>query len=159
MRAKSPAWGKVLPCLRKSNRAAAPDAEKARQLEKTRDELDGWQELYKKIQVDATQTAAPRSEMLAEFEKTVDSWNEFETPEELAKTLWFKDLVVANVAAQETPLGRFAPSTPPRARFVATEETPENAAEKKRDFGRRTLDAARRFLFGTPATEEVEPTF
>lgn len=129
---------------------AAPDAEKARQLEKTRDELLGWQEFYEKIQADATQTTPTRAEMLAEFEKTVDSWNEFATPEELAKTLWFKDLIVAAVAAQETPLGRFAPSTPPRARFAATEETSENAAEKKRDFGRRTLDAARRFFFGTP---------
>lgn len=129
---------------------AAPDAEKARQLEKTRDELLGWQEFYEKIQADATQTTPTRAEMLAEFEKTVDSWNEFATPEELAKTLWFKDLIVAAVAAQETPLGCFAPSTPPRARFAATEETSENADEKKRDFGRRTLDAARRFFFGTP---------
>ncbi|MBQ7813881.1 MAG: hypothetical protein IJ387_05225 [Thermoguttaceae bacterium] len=129
---------------------AAPDAENARQLEKTRDELLGWQEFYEKIQADATQTTPTRAEMLAEFEKTVDSWNEFATPEELAKTLWFKDLIVAAVAAQETPLGRFAPSTPPRARFAATEETSENADEKKRDFGRRTLDAARRFFFGTP---------
>ena len=130
---------------------AAPDAEKGRQLEKTLDELLGWQELYKKIRTDATKRSTPRSEMLAEFEKTVESWNEFETPEELAKTLWFKDLIVANVAAQETPLGRFAPPQPPRARKVVPVEpveTPENADATKRDFGRRTLDAARRF-FGT----------
>lgn len=124
---------------------AAPDAEKARRLEKTRDELLGWQELYKKIRADATHKSAPRSEMLAEFEKTVESWNEFETPEELAKTLWFKDLVVAAVAAQETSLDRFAPTRPPRARKIATDET-------ERDFGRRTLDAARRF-FGTPTDD------
>lgn len=122
---------------------AAPDAEKARRLEKTRDELLGWQELYKKIRADATHKSAPRSEMLAEFEKTVESWNEFETPEELAKTLWFKDLIVAAVAAQETPFGRLTPPTPPRARKIATDET-------ERDFGRRTLDAARRFFFQTP---------
>lgn len=137
---------------------AAPDAEKARRLAETVDELVGWQELYKKIQVDATKKPAPRSEMLAEFEKTVESWNEFETPEELAKTLWFKDLIVANVAAQETPLGRLAPPKPPRARRVATEAT-SPAAETGRDFGRRTLDAARSFLFGTPAPENVEPAF
>lgn len=136
---------------------AAPDAEKALQIEKTRDELLGWQKFYKKIQVDATQTAAPRSEMLAEFEKTVESWNEFETPEELAKTLWFKDLVVAAVAAQETPIGRFAPPKPPRARQVAPpefNETPTDAATG-RDFGRPTLDAARRFLFGTPTDADA----
>lgn len=141
---------------------AAPDAEKARQLEKTRDELLGWQKLYGKIQADATQTTPTRAEMLAEFEKTVESWNEFATPEELAKTLWFKDLIVATVAAQETPLGRFATANPPRARKrkIATDapdETPENADEIKRDFGRRTLDATRRFLFGTP-TDADAPT-
>lgn len=134
---------------------AAPDAEKTRRLQETIDELVGWQELYKKIQRDATQKSAPRSEMLAEFEKTVDGWNEFETPEELAKTLWFKDLIVANVAAQETPLGKIAPPKPPRARQVATDETPENVAETARDFGRRTLDAARRFFFGTPTDADV----
>ena len=100
---------------------AASDADKARRLAETIDELAGWQELYIKIQVDATQTTPTRSEMLAEFEKTVDSWNEFATPEELAKTLWFKDLIVAAVAAQETPFGRFAP---PRARQTATNQTP-----------------------------------
>ena len=137
---------------------AAPDAEKTRRLQETIDELVGWQELYIKIQTDATQTTPTRAEMLAEFEKTVDSWNEFETPEELAKTLWFKDLIVAAVAAQETPLGRFAPPTPPRARKIApnrTVETSENAAETERDFGRRTLDAARRFLFGTPVDADA----
>lgn len=131
---------------------AAPDAEKTRLLQQTVDELLGWQELYIKIQFDATQKKASRAEMLAEFEKTVDGWNEFETPEELAKTLWFKDLIVAAVAAQETPLGRFAPPTPPRARKIATSE---NAAETERDFGRRTLDAARRFLFGTPVDADA----
>ena len=148
----------------------APDAEKARRLEQTVDELLGWQELYEKIYLDATQTAATRAEMLAEFEKTVDSWNEFETPEELAKILWFKDLIVANVAARETPLGRLTSPEPPRARKVApadsaadsdsaatnenaTVETSENAAPTGRDFGRQALDAARRFLFGTPAPE------
>ncbi len=136
----------------------APDAEKTRLIQETVDELLGWQELYKKIQRDATQTSAPRSEMLAEFEKTVASWNEFETPEELAKTLWFKDLIVANIAAQESPLGRIAPPKPPRARKVAPVEpfaTPENAAENGRDFGRRTLDATRRFLFGTPVDADA----
>lgn len=137
---------------------AAPDAEKTRRLQETIDELVGWQELYIKIQTDATQTTPTRAEMLAEFETTVDSWNEFETPEELAKTLWFKDLIVAAVAAQETPLGRLAPPKPPRARKVATNrssETPENAAENEREFGRRTLDAARRFLFGTPTADDA----
>ena len=136
----------------------APDAEKTRLIQETVDELLGWQELYAKIQFDATQTKASRAEMLAEFEKTVDSWNEFEAPEELAKTLWFKDLIVAAVAAQESPLGRFAPPKPPRARQVATNrtvETPENPDETGRDFGRRTLDAARRFLFGTPVDADA----
>ncbi len=133
---------------------AAPDAEKTRRLQETIDELVGWQELYIKIQTDATQTTPTRAEMLAEFETTVDSWNEFETPEELAKTLWFKDLIVAAVAAQETPLGRLAPPKPPRARNAATNrsnKTPEN----EREFGRRTLDAARRFLFGTPTDADA----
>ena len=139
---------------------AAPDAEKARRLEKTRDELLGWQQLYKKIRLDATRKSAPRSEMLAEFEETVESWNEFETPEELAKTLWFKDLIVAAVAAQETPLGRFATPKPPRARKIATNETRETnerspVVETSRDLGRRTLDAARRLLFETPSDADA----
>ncbi len=137
---------------------AAPDAEKARRLQETIDELVGWQELYVKIQVDATQTTPTRAEMLAEFEKTVESWNEFETPEELAKTLWFKDLIVAAVAAQETPFGRLTPPKPPRARNVASNrssETLENAAKTGRDFGRQTLDAARRFFFGTPTDADA----
>ncbi|MBR4834776.1 MAG: hypothetical protein IKU86_10675 [Thermoguttaceae bacterium] len=124
---------------------AAPDAEKETRLEAIVDELLGWQELYGKIQTDASRTA-----LLAEFEKTVASWNEFEEPEELAKTLWFKDLIVATIAAQETPLGQIAPPKPPRARKLAAEESTRPAA---RDFGARTLDAARRFFFGTPRAE------
>ena len=131
---------------------AASDAEKTRRLQETIDELVGWQELYIKIQTDAIQTAPTRAEMLAEFEKTVESWNEFETPEELAKTLWFKDLIVANIAAQETPLGKIAPPKPPRARKVATDE-PNETLENVRDFGNRTLDAARRFFFEPPSDD------
>lgn len=101
----------------------APDAEKQRQIDKTVDELLGWQALYKKIQNDATQAPTPRAEMLAEFEKTVESWSAFETPEELAKTIWFKDLIVAAVAKRETPLGRLTKSEPPRARKNANVET------------------------------------
>lgn len=94
----------------------APDAEKQRRIDKTVDELLGWQEFYLKIQNDATQTTPSRVEMLSEFEKTVESWTELETPEELAKTLWFKDLLVAAVAKRETPFGRLTKSEPPRAR-------------------------------------------
>lgn len=94
----------------------APDAQKQRRIDETVDELLGWQKLYKKILNDATQAPTSRAEMLAEFEKTVESWNELETPEELAKTLWFKDLIVAAVAKRETPLGRLTKSEPPRAR-------------------------------------------
>lgn len=94
----------------------APDAEKQRQIDETVAELLGWQKFYMKIQNDATQTTPSRAEMLAEFEKTVESWIELETSEELAKTLWFKDLLVAAVAKSETPLGRLTKSEPPRAR-------------------------------------------
>ncbi len=129
---------------------AAPDAEKEAFLAATVDELLGWQGLYDKIQTDATKANASRAALLAEFEKTVASWNEFAEPEELAKTLWFKDLIVATIAAQETPLGRFAPPKPPRARKLASEESPRSPAA--RDFGARTLDAARRFFFETAET-------
>ncbi len=94
----------------------APDAEKQRQIDETVAELLGWQKFYMKIQNDATQTPPSRAEMLAEFEKTVESWIELETSEELAKTLWFKDLLVAAVAKSETPFGRLTKSEPPRAR-------------------------------------------
>ncbi len=99
------------------------DAQKQRRIDETVDELLGWQQLYMKIQNDATQTPPSRAEMLAEFEKTVESWNELETPEELAKTIWFKDLIVAAVAKRETPLGRLTKSEPPRARKRANVET------------------------------------
>ncbi|MBQ2788111.1 MAG: hypothetical protein IJE97_00635 [Thermoguttaceae bacterium] len=101
---------------------AAPDAEKERRLQATVDELLGWQEFYSNLRADATKTKTSRSEMLREFEKIVESWNEFEEPEELAKTLWFKDLIVARIAAQESPFGRFSPSRPPRARQVSPSE-------------------------------------
>lgn len=94
----------------------ASDAQKQCRIDETVDELLGWQQLYAKIQNDATQAQSSRAEMLAEFEKTVESWNELETPEELAKTLWFKDLIVAAAAKRETPLGRLTKSAPPRAR-------------------------------------------
>lgn len=131
---------------------AAPDAQKAARLQAAADELLGWQELYGQIQLDATRTGASRVALLAEFEKTVASWNAFDPPEELAKTLWFKDLIVATLAARETPFGRLATPTPPRARRLETDE-PTTESNAARDLGRRTLDAARRFLFQSAETD------
>lgn len=130
----------------------APDAEKQRRLDATIDELLGWQEFYAKIQSDALQTPPTRAEMLAEFEKTVEIWNEFETPEELAKTLWFKDLLVAAVAKSETPLGRLTKFEPPRARQNANAKKTngenanaqeENAEKTPRSNLDRVREAAR----------------
>ena len=126
----------------------APDAEKQRRIDETIDELLGWQELYKKIQNDSEQTPTPRAQMLAEFEKTVESWNAIETPEELAKTLWFKDLIVAAVAARETPFGRLMKFEPPRARKSADVETaPRPTFDRVRQAAQ---DATDRFRLAAP---------
>ena len=127
---------------------ATPDDKKKALLEKYAAELIKLQSLYNKFRVSGGQTKLNRERQLREFERANEGWLEFASVDELAKVLWFKDLLTTVVVLQEAGVDGAA-FYPPTIRKVASNEE-EGAADKdgaaKRS-AKRVLDAVNRYLF------------
>jgi len=122
---------------------ATPDKRKRRKLESFSDELMRTQVFYNELK--GTPKGSSRVQTLREFEANVESWNEFATVEELAKTLWFKDLLVSVTASRTTGIRADAESYPPLLPKKYREDSKD-----EREFERRAqtvCDAVRNYFF------------
>ena len=93
---------------------ATPDEKKKAKLEKTSRELNAMQNLYQKSRTDANLEPLTRSQAIASLDNMIEGWYEIADPPELARALWFKDLVVIAMIAQEAPA--LAALYPPKVR-------------------------------------------
>lgn len=128
---------------------AVPDAKKKELLERYADELVKLQGLYNKFRVSGGQTQLARSLQLREFERANEGWLEFATLDELAKTMWFKDLITSVIVLKEAGIdgSRFYPPT-------IKKKAPTSDAEAKRPVD-RALDAAKRYFFVEKTPEKA----
>ena len=99
------------------------DAEKERTLEILADRVLELQEVYVKLRAAGGAQAQTRAELLRSFEKVCEGWYAFADPEELARGLWFKDVVVSVIVARELGMKNVYP---PKLPVVSAE--PESDA-------------------------------
>lgn len=122
---------------------AAPDAEKKAFLERCADEVDSLQKLYASLRASAGMRKLNRSEQLREFERQNEGWCEFAELEELARVIWFKDLVVSVVVMRELnqPNSDLYPPKAPRYSTVSVVAEPAADAESADSAGAASADA------------------
>ena len=133
---------------------AAPDDQKKAKLDAISAELTNVQGFYNGIREAAKKKPLTQSELLREFEMSVESWCEFASLEELAKILWFKDLVVGIVANQKAGASFAAFSYPPLVpskSVSAEDQDSENGQNKlfefKDGYAGKAADAVRNYFF------------
>ena len=133
---------------------AAPDDQKKAKLDAIAAELSNVQGFYNGIREAAKKKPLTQSELLKEFEMSVESWPEFASLEELAKILWFKDLVEGIVANQTTGASFAAFSYPPlvpsplgAAEGQDSENRQKRLFEFKGEYADKAADAVRNYLF------------
>lgn len=134
---------------------ATPDAQKKEKIDRCADELERLQAFFGELFVDPNvEVVAPpnRADMLREFEAICEGWNEIAPIEDVAKALYFKDLMESVLAARETPLGQAA--YPRRVSVSAAETTNDSPENPNVANVRRTVaDAIKRFVW-KDATQE-----
>ncbi|MBQ9874674.1 MAG: hypothetical protein IJM30_09435 [Thermoguttaceae bacterium] len=79
---------------------ATPDAQKKARLDADVDELLRFQRFYNGIRESARKAPLTRVQALREFEMTMDGWLDFAEPDELARALWYKDVLETGAARQ-----------------------------------------------------------
>ena len=133
---------------------AAPDDQKKAKLDAIAAELSNVQGFYNGIREAAKKKPLTQSELLKEFEMSVESWPEFASLEELAKILWFKVLVEGIVANQTTGASFAAFSYPPlvpsplgAAEGQDSENRQKRLFEFKGEYADKAADAVRNYLF------------
>ncbi len=140
-----------------------PDARKKAKIDRCADELLRLQDFYVDLRVDAASEPSTRADMLREFEATWEGWNEIASVEEVAKALYFKDLLESVLAARETSFGRAANDAYPKRVSVpnadagTTENSANGAATETTgaNVRRAVGDAIKRFVW-KDATETEE---
>ena len=132
----------------------APDDKKKETLERYAAELLKLQAFYNKFRVSGGQTPLSREHQLREFERVNEGWLEFASVDELAKVMWFKDLLTTVIVLQEVGVDG-SKFYPPTIRKDAANEndssdkggdSPSDAAAPKRP-AKRVLDVVNRYLF------------
>lgn len=105
---------------------ALPDSEKKSFLERCADEIQTLQRFYVKLREANGLAPLTRAEMLNQFERQNEGWCEFAQIDELAKVMWFKDLLVKVVVLQELNLSE-RDLYPPKASWRTVEPQSEEA--------------------------------
>ena len=90
-----------------------PGDQKKEYLERCSRELFAIQECYKNLYVSSGRSAPDRVRQLREFERMNEGWCEFASLEELARVMWFKDLVITVTVLHEAGVAD-SPLYPPR---------------------------------------------
>lgn len=130
---------------------ATPDVSKRAKLDELARDLQNFQDFYNNIRISGKKDPLTRSEMLSEFEMTIDSWLEVSTPEELAKILWFKDLLVAVVVQQMSGGSARLFEYPPVIPKKSAPAGPDNLQERKDRADaafKKALDSVKGYAFG-----------
>ena len=91
---------------------ATSDANADSFLRQTALDMEGLQEFYNALRESAKQNELTRVQLLKEFERQTEGWCEIGELDEVAKALWFKDLLVCYVVAREANAPKLA--TPPQ---------------------------------------------
>ncbi|MDO5309572.1 MAG: hypothetical protein Q4G03_08805 [Planctomycetia bacterium] len=129
----------------------AEDELKPKILEEATEELWLLQGFYNGIRHDAGVAELTRAQLLAEFEMTVESWNDLVSEEELAKVLWFKDMLEASAAAKEAPgfTQQYARSYPPTvdSKLLGLPEENSETKEKVHRALHNAREATRKYFF------------
>ncbi|MBQ9812109.1 MAG: hypothetical protein IJM54_02240 [Thermoguttaceae bacterium] len=134
---------------------AAPAEKKRAKLDAIAVDLQNFQKFYNSLRASAKMEELPLSGLLREFELTVDSWLELTTPDELAKILWFKDLMEAVVVQQKAGTAGKGPRLfdyPPVVPGKTDEKQQDTQlAEKKAQAAEKfknALGAAKKYMYG-----------
>lgn len=99
------------------------DENKEKTLEILAERILELQRVYVKLRAAGGAQSQTRAELLRSFEKICDGWYAFADPEELARGLWFKDVVVSVIVAREFGMKNVYP---PKLPVVS--DDPESAA-------------------------------
>ncbi|MBR5626049.1 MAG: hypothetical protein IKW74_00335 [Thermoguttaceae bacterium] len=90
-----------------------PDDQKAAFLEKTSEELLFLQKRYNNVLEQMGLPAEPRLSLLRNYYKIIASWYQTTSVEELAKILWFKDLLIVVTIQKSVKIPLLKKSYPP----------------------------------------------
>ena len=148
--------------LDKMNRYdSAPDEQKKNVLDEISDEFERFQAFYKRITEKDGYDGDSRVDTLREFEANIDGWIECSTLDNLAKALWFKDLLVEIAVLRiaeftaDNPEGMLA--YPPKIQNIASEQNGTANGEKIRTafkkFFKKATDTIRERLFTSDADD------
>ena len=120
---------------------ATPDDKKKALLEKYATELLKLQAIYNRFRISGGQTQLGRELQLREFERANEGWLEFATVDELAKVMWFTDLITTVIVLKEAGVegSLFYPPT------IKEDVRPQSGDLKQT--GKRAFEAAKRYLF------------
>ncbi len=138
---------------------AAPDDKKRAKLEAIVADLENFQTFYNKVRVAGKLEELSLAGMLREFDLTADGWLELTTPEEIAKVLWFKDLLSAVVAQKMSGdlnagfnVFEYPPRIPGKDEEARRAERREASRAKRSaktvDALKKALEAAKTYAYG-----------
>lgn len=91
---------------------ATPDEQKKSFLEKTADELESFQRFYDELRETSGLPGSTRVDQLRDFERMNDGWREFAELDQLARVMWFKDLLISTIVFKEAGADDLS-TTPP----------------------------------------------
>ncbi|MBP5623217.1 MAG: hypothetical protein J6X44_14520 [Thermoguttaceae bacterium] len=134
---------------------AAPAEKKRAKLDAIAVDLQNFQKFYNSLRASAKMEELTLSGMLREFELTVDSWLELTTPDELARVLWFKDLMESVVLQQKISAADKGPKLFDYPPVVPGKTDDEHRKDKRSEKNAQTiervknaLDAVKNYAFG-----------
>ncbi len=126
---------------------AAPDVRKKVHLEKFATELVKVQSLYNNFRVSGGQTQLVRELQLREFERVNEGWLEFASVDELARVMWFKDLLTTIIVLREAGVDNSKLIPPPIRKDATNEEDSSSDDVAAKRPVKRVLDAVNGYLF------------
>ena len=139
----------------------APDVRKKVHLEKFATELMKLQALYNNLRISGGQTRLSRELQLREFERVNEGWIEIASVDELARVMWFKDLLTTIIVLREAGVDNSKIIPPPIRKDETAEKDSTNdpdASSKNDDAAKRpakrVLDAVNGYLFVEKAAQK-----
>lgn len=81
------------------------DNDKKKALETIVKDAENWQYFYNQLRGHGGLEALSRSQLVAMMEMNIDGWLDFAELDQLAKVLWFKDVIVSAIVAESVSFG------------------------------------------------------
>ena len=103
-------------------------------------DMEGLQEFYNSLRETAKQNELTRVQLLGEFERQTEGWCEIGQLDEIAKALWFKDLLICYVISREANAPNLA--SPPQLSTKALERLGALKGEEGTTAGEDTTSEA-----------------